>query len=678
MFTDIQGYTAIMQRNEDEALKLRNKHREVFQRETARHHGDILQYYGDGTLSVFDSAVDAVKCAIEIQRALQEEPVVPVRIGIHSGDIIFTKEDIIGDGVNVASRVESLSVAGGVLISDKVYDEVKNNSFINTQFLKSFKLKNVGRPLDVYAVTNPGLVIPSLKDISGKLEKETPKGLLGKPLAGPIGMALLLLAAILSFWIGSNWQGHSVQLIKKKVAILPLEDRSLDDDKQYFLTGMTSELINELSKVDALTVIGQASTQVMRAGILPLSSFFSGELDNIDYFVQGSLTRESNQIQAVIKLKQSLEAEPIWENSYSRDLSEARPLWAEVAADLAVQMKVKVKPDDAALWSDLRPVNPETYEFYLKGVHFMNGSTPADWQRGLVYLQEALDRNPADPYAYAWLAEGYIRLGHGPAPPPDVFPKALEAARRAIQLDSTLAHGWAALAHYHTYFGWDWDLAEYAFNRANELNPNLAYNHYHRAWYLTLFGRMNEAIEEHKRAKELDPFTPLHTAWLGELYRMVGHYEEGLAEVGEAMQMQDNNALGLLVKGFILRDQGRLEEAIEAHRQAAAINPGWRYIGLGPTLIRAGKREEGRAIIQELEGMPPTPYGALCLGTMYAELGNNDKAIEWLNFKEKHGWYPWIRVLFATEKLRKDPRFLKLIRDMHLPDPAPLQYDLDG
>lgn len=148
-----------------------------------------------------------------------------------------------------------------------------------------------------------------------------------------------------------------------------------------------------------------------------------------------------------------------------------------------------------------------------------------------------------------------------------MFSKAHEAALRAIQLDSTNAGGWAALAHYHTYFGWDWELAEYAFNRANVLDPNLAYNHYHRAWYLALFGRMNEAIDEHKRAQELDPFTPLHTAWLGELYRMVGLYEEGLAEVKKIEQMQDDYALGLLVKGNLLISQGNLKEGLEASQK---------------------------------------------------------------------------------------------------------------
>jgi tetratricopeptide (TPR) repeat protein len=304
----------------------------------------------------------------------------------------------------------------------------------------------------------------------------------------------------------------------------------------------------------------------------------------------------------------------------------------------------------------------------------MNKSTAEEWQRGLVYMKEAIDKNPADPYAYAFLAEAYVNLGHGPDPPSDVFPKALEAAERAIQLDSTVALAWAALSHYHTYFGKDWAMAEFAFERANELNPNLSENHYHRAWYLVLFGRMNEAIEEHILAQELDPFIPLHTAYLGELYRMVGQYEDALEEVDKSSQMQQDYALGMFIKGKIYIDQGKVEEGLNILKQASEINRGWKYVGYGSALIDAGKIDEGRDVLNELESLPQNGFRALLLAVMYSKLGDFDKTFEYLNYEKKHGWFPWIRVYFFDDEIRKDPRFLKIIRDMNLPDPAPLVY----
>jgi LuxR family maltose regulon positive regulatory protein len=172
MFTDIEGYTALMQQNEEKAIQAREKHRRIFNSITKKHKGKILQYYGDGTLSIFDSAIDAVKCGTEMQLGFQKDPTIPVRIGIHTGDIIFSEEEIIGDGVNVASRIESLAVPGSVFISDKVYDEIKNQESIKTSMLKTFKLKNIEKPIEVYAISNVGLIVPRSEDIKGRTDSD--------------------------------------------------------------------------------------------------------------------------------------------------------------------------------------------------------------------------------------------------------------------------------------------------------------------------------------------------------------------------------------------------------------------------------------------------------------------------------------------------------------------------
>ncbi len=172
MFTDIVGYTSLMQQNEEKAIQAREKHRRIFNSITEKHKGRILQYYGDGTLSIFDSAIDAVKCGIEMQLGFQKDPAIPVRIGIHTGDIIFSEEEIIGDGVNVASRIESLAVPGSVFISDKVYDEIKNQESIKTSMLKTFKLKNVEKPIEVYAISNVGLIVPKYEDLEGRTDTD--------------------------------------------------------------------------------------------------------------------------------------------------------------------------------------------------------------------------------------------------------------------------------------------------------------------------------------------------------------------------------------------------------------------------------------------------------------------------------------------------------------------------
>lgn len=179
MFTDMVGYTALMQQNETKAIRARDKHREIFNTTTIKYKGQILQYYGDGTLSIFNSVIDSVNCAAEMQILFQSDPIVPVRIGIHLGDIIVAEDEVIGDAVNIASRIESIAVAGSVFVSDRVQMEIKNNEQIQTQSLGIYELKNVAKPLEIFALANEGLVIPGTKDMlnKGGIEKEIPNNL---------------------------------------------------------------------------------------------------------------------------------------------------------------------------------------------------------------------------------------------------------------------------------------------------------------------------------------------------------------------------------------------------------------------------------------------------------------------------------------------------------------------
>ena len=163
MFTDMVGYTALMQQNEQLAILKRDRSKKIFEDALEKHDGKLLQYYGDGTMSIFSSAVNAVRSAIEMQTLFLAVPKVDVRIGMHIGDIMFDDSGIYGDSVNVASRIESLATPGGVFISEKLFDEVKNNDGISTKSLGYFELKNVKQPMQVYAITNPGIVTPSVK-----------------------------------------------------------------------------------------------------------------------------------------------------------------------------------------------------------------------------------------------------------------------------------------------------------------------------------------------------------------------------------------------------------------------------------------------------------------------------------------------------------------------------------
>jgi adenylate cyclase len=494
------------------------------------------------------------------------------------------------------------------------------------------------------------------------------------------GTTALLLLLAGSFWAGSHWKnsGELAYEPAYQIAVIPFEtDTTGLEDAEVFENGLTQELIEALSGNHALMVLNMGSTRYFTAGMVPDNPYLADNSQNIDYFVSGRLQKKDHLLKVVLELRRDLQQKPIWTKEYQSDLSEIGQLWASATEDILDFIGLGTR-GTGRVQRELRSIRPETYELYLKGKYYLSKSTVEDWQRGLVYLQEAIDRNPADPDTYASMAEGYITWGHSLMPPEDVFPKALAASKRAIQLDSLNAHGWATLAHYHTYFGWDWDLAEYAFKKADSLNPNMAYNHYHRSWYLALFGRMNEAIEEHKRAQQIDPFTPLHTVWMAELYRWVGEYDLALAELDKVFEMRTGrHALALVLKGMVLADRGDVEAGLESMKKACDINKGW-YIYYGPYLFRHGREEEGNKILAELESFPESPFFNLSLSFLYHAKGDFDKTFEYLEKGKRHAWYPWgVRIYLADDNLQKDPRYYKLLNELKLPPPGPLQYDPD-
>ena len=497
---------------------------------------------------------------------------------------------------------------------------------------------------------------------------------LNRVIFSAVTLAVLLLIGA-SFWAGARWSNPGNTDENSRIAVLPFEIIGESEEIAYFNEGVTESLIDEFSKMVEVTVISIASSRYLEAGLNPSSKFIANELEDIEYFIYGSCEKIANLVKLKLQISESIDGKPKWEKEYSSDISQIRSLSSEIVQEISRELGIGLKPADRLLLAGIKPVKPETYELYLKGKYFLNKSTLEEWQRGIVYLEEAIDQNAADPYAYAGLAEGYITLGHNLLPPKDVFPKALAAAKRAIQLDSTNAEGWAALAHYHTYYGWDWDLAEYAFKKADQINPNMAYNHYHRAWYLALFGRMDEAIAAHKRAQQIDPFSPLHTAWLGYLYMMVGEYELGIEEADKAREMQNDFALSMFVKGVIYIKMGREDEGLEILRKAGKINYGWHYMGLVRALFETGHREEGQAIIQEMEAREQNSFISLCLAYAYFAAGDLDKGFENLENAKGHAFYAWIRVLEDHENVKQDPRYKAIIKELGLPAAAPLQYN---
>jgi len=479
------------------------------------------------------------------------------------------------------------------------------------------------------------------------------------------------LLACLAVLVGLNVAGLRDRLLRRaaapriqSLAVLPVANLSADPQQEYFADGMTDALITDLSKIGALKVISRTSVMRYKGAKKPLPEI-AREL-KVDTVLEASVVREAGRVRLMAQLIEAATDRHLWAESYEREFSSILAIQREVARAVARAIRVRLRPEEEARLTRARSVNPATYEAYLRGMFYLNKSTAADTQKGMAYLHEAVEKDPADALAYAGLAQGYIELSHSPEAREDSLQRAKAAARTALKLDDSLAEVLVATGFVKGYLDWQWEEAEQDIQRALDINPSLPMAHYHLAWYRALFGRMEEAIEEHKRAKELDPFNPLHTAWLGELYRWEGRYDEATAEALKSIEMAPNFPVGHMVLAHVYQDQGRYDEAIAAIRKAAEASARYRWV-LGPAYVAAGRTDEARQVLAELNQQKDGPWIALWRARLYTALGENDEAFRWLNYEPHHAFLAWVRVGDWAAPLRKDPRFRDLLRRMNLP-----------
>jgi adenylate cyclase len=296
LFADMAGYTALMQQNEQLAKAKRLRLKDVLQSTIESFHGKILQYYGDGSMSIFKSAIDAVGCAISIQHQLQVQPAVELRIGIHTGDVIVEDETIYGDGVNLASRIESLAVPGSVFISEKVYDEIKNQEHIQALELGMFELKNVKQPVRVFAITNQGLVVPKRSDLTGKTMAPT-----------------------------------------NRLAVLPFVNMSPDPENEYFSDGITEELLNALTKVNGLQVTSRTSVFAFKGKNDDIRDIATKL--NVDKILEGSVRKSGNRVRITAQLINAADGYHIWSENYDRNLTDIFEVQDEISGIITNKLR---------------------------------------------------------------------------------------------------------------------------------------------------------------------------------------------------------------------------------------------------------------------------------------------------------------------------------------------------
>jgi len=486
-----------------------------------------------------------------------------------------------------------------------------------------------------------------------------------------VGAAVILVAAV---FIARNVGGLRDRLLGpvgppriESLAVLPLENLMGDPQQEYFVDGMTEELIADLSQVSALRVISRTSVMQYK-GSKKLLPQIAREL-KVDGVIEGSVLRSGDHVRVTAQLIQAATDTHLWARSYERDLRDVLALQDEVARAIADEIRVKLTPQEQTRLGRARPVNPETYEAYLKGMFYLYKKTPEGFAKGLALLQQATEKDPADPLPYAGLALAYPIIYHGPGgtiPPREGFPRARAAALKALELDESSAQAHLALAAIKLYFDWDWTGTEKEFRLALELNPNLPEAHTHYGWYLRLFGRNEEGVAEQKKAVELDPLSPFYTAMMGWMFWDLRQPDKAIEEARKALDIDPNSPDALYVLGGAYGDKGMFDQAIAAHKKLATVNPNWKY-GLAETYAQAGRKDDALKLVAEMEREDYSKFG-LEISGIQTILGNKEETFRALEaaYEYHHIFLPWT-VNDDTFPWRSDPRFQELRRRMNFP-----------
>ena len=637
MFTDMVGYTSLGQRNESLALTLAEEQKTIIRRILASHDGREVKALGDGLLVEFSSALEAVRCALQIQRVVRESNLTSpsdqrlgMRIGIHLGDVVQSGDgDISGDAVNVASRVEALADEGGVCITRQVYDQVHNKLELATQSIGSRQLKNISAPLELFRVVMP--------------------------------------------WEDAGTRPEAF-VSSKRIAVLPFANMSPDPLDGYLADGMTEELITSLAGVRELTVIARTSVMKYRATQKGISEI-AREL-NVAAIVEGSVRKAGERLRITVQLVDAATEGHIWANNYDRKLDDIFAIQGEIAEKVVTELSVKlVGPEKNRL--EKRPTNdPEVYMLYLKGRHYWNERSDEGLQMAVSYFEQAVKKDPGFALGYTGLADCYnVMARNGPSEPGPNFERAKEFATKALELDENLAEAHAALAGVLNYYSHDWDRAEAEFRRAIELKPNYSVAH---QWYSHLLGvehRLRDAEDEMVIAIQLDPFSIIINHNMGAAYYYQGNFDKAISWFQRANDLDPSLMLASwgptnMIQAYVL--SGRTGDAVNELEKLERLPRKVRTLELMRAYVLAGmkRREDARAVLRKVESeyihQQLSPYQ---IALVRFTLGDVDEGFRWLQiaYDTHDGGVIWINGDHELKDVRSDPRFIALRDAMGLP-----------
>ena len=642
MFTDMVGYSALVERNEAFALALLEEHRRLLRSVFPKHQGSEIKTIGDGFLVEFSSALAAVQCGIEIQEEIAKrnsanppQGLFQVRIGIHAGDVVRRDDDVVGDGVNIAARIEPLAGAGGICISRQVFDQVENRVAKSVKRIGEVKLKNMMRPLEVYWVGYEGAA------------------------SGPPSLV----------------QANKSSENQKSIAVLPFLSMSSDPENEYLSDGLTEDLIMAFSQLKGLRVPARTSSFAFKGKHEDVRRV--GQQLNVTKVLEGSVRKVGERLRITAQLINVADGDHLWSQTFDREMQEVFAIQDEITRAIvqALEMQLIGAGDQPLVKHGT--YNTDAYQLYLQARYHFNKFTGDGFKRCIECCKKALEIEPNYTLAYAALSLSFQYgwfYGHLS------FKEKLAAigvhdlfAEKAVELDPNLAESQTALAMVRFWNERDWSRAEDCFKQAIRLNPNYVTAHEQYGFFLACRRRTDEAITHAQRMLQLDPLSPMNTLSVAGIYWLIHRYDLMLEQADRLFDLEQNFFGTYWMLGLAHWAQGMHDAAVADLRKAVMLGGGPVPLAdLGCLLGRLDRKADAQQVLEDLRELGKQMYvQPPYLGLVHASLGNHDEAFDCFaqGMEHENGSIAYLReycICAGLDDLRADPRFPALLKKIGL------------
>ena len=636
MFTDIAGYTALMDKDEDVAFALLQKNRTIHKPLIEIFHGKFLKEIGDGILASFNTVSDAVYCAGAIQKACANESDLKLRIGIHQGEVVSHGDDVFGSGVNIASRIEAIAPVGSIWVSDSVQRNIQNKKGIKIEFVKEETLRNVKQPVRIYDIKvdekYTAISDPFLKTVNSDASKT----------------------------------------VEKSIAILPFVNMSNDPDQEYFCDGLSEELLTMLSQLGKIKVAARTSSFMFKGQNRDITEI--GEKLGVNTVLEGSVRKSGNRIRITAQLINVDNGFHMWSEKYDREIADIFDIQDDIARAILKELEIKLLGEEKSNLFKHNTENAEAYQYYLKGRFNFHRFTGEGYLTAIKYYEKALEIEPDYAMAYAGKASCYLNLWHfSILPPEQSYLQMKESTFKALELDDKIAESHYAVARYKFWHDFDLKGAEAEFLETFRYNPNIPEAISHYGFVQNFLGNSEKAIEAVKKAKNMDPLSAMNSLDLIANLWVAGKYDELIEECQKTTKILPEFWGGFWYSMHFYWIKGDFDKAIDNCKKVLNLFYGQLSLSyLGCLYGMTGQINKAQEILSELKKLAKKGHiGSFYFGILYAGLKDMDKTFEYLQVagKERTGLLIFLDCITRNmlPHLKNDPRYKPYIAKVGIP-----------